>query len=163
MVVALLGPERREEVPFHVVGSSLFGEMTSHARETTTLPMRTCDEVVCERGLDPVDMIKLDVQGAELQVLEGARRALESVQVLFLEVAVLEYNRGVPLFADVVRFLDERGFVLYDAAALHRAPNDSLSQCDLIFARADSPLRRRLLEEQLQRGAPRAEVQSGDC
>jgi len=60
--------------------------------------------------LAPVDFLKLDVQGAELLVLEHARETLCTVSVLQCEVEFLELYEGQPLFADVDAFLRSQGF-----------------------------------------------------
>ena len=43
-----------------------------------TVPTITLDDFMAERGLDRLDLIKIDVEGAERRVLEGARRTLET-------------------------------------------------------------------------------------
>jgi FkbM family methyltransferase len=57
-----------------------------------------------------IDLIKIDVQGAELQVLGSARRALSGALVVQAEVEFLEVYKGQPLFGDVDRFLRQAGF-----------------------------------------------------
>lgn len=74
--------------------------------------VRTLDSVLAESGSPAPDMIKLDVQGAEKAILEGATRALESVVALKLEVEFLELYKGQPLFADIDAWLRARGFEL---------------------------------------------------
>ncbi len=56
--------------------------------------------------------LKLDVQGAELDVLRGAERALADVDVVEAELSVVELYEGQPLLPDVVAFLEPRGFAL---------------------------------------------------
>lgn len=60
--------------------------------------------------LSPADFLKLDVQGAELMVLENATATLRDVAVLQCEVEFVELYEGQPLFADVDRFLRNQGF-----------------------------------------------------
>ena len=52
-------------------------------------------------------------------------------------------RRGIPQFADIVRFCDEAGFVVYDLLEGHMRDLDgALAQIDLAFVRKDSELRR---------------------
>lgn len=64
-------------------------------------------------GVERVDALKLDVQGAELAVLQGAGALLEHVRVVDLEVEFNPIYRGQPLFGDIDGFLRERGFALW--------------------------------------------------
>jgi hypothetical protein len=51
-------------------------------------------------------------------------------------------RHGIPEFADVVRFCDDAGFVVYDVLEGHvRALDGALAQIDLAFVRKDSRLR----------------------
>jgi FkbM family methyltransferase len=57
-----------------------------------------------------IDYLKIDVQGAELGVLRGASRVLESVLMIRTEVEFVEYYKGQPLFAEVDTHLRACGF-----------------------------------------------------
>jgi FkbM family methyltransferase len=59
------------------------------------------------------DFLKVDVQGAELMVLQGAERTLQQAVVVHTEVEFAPLYRGQPLFADIDLFLRSRGFVLH--------------------------------------------------
>jgi len=67
------------------------------------------------------DYLKLDVQGAELMVLQGAVRGLKDVLVIHTEVEFLPMYREQPLFADVDAFLRGQGFLLHRLAGLKSA------------------------------------------
>ncbi|MEO5337145.1 MAG: FkbM family methyltransferase [Magnetospirillum sp. WYHS-4] len=64
-------------------------------------------------GLAPPDLMKLDVQGAELLVLQHGKRTLASAAVVEIEVEFLPLYRGQPLFDEVFTFMREQGFVLH--------------------------------------------------
>jgi FkbM family methyltransferase len=63
--------------------------------------------------------IKVDVQGYELEVLRGAELALRDTIALESELSFVELYEGQPLFADVVLWLREAGFVLSGIEAVH--------------------------------------------
>ena len=65
------------------------------------------------RGLPAIDVIKLDTQGSELGILDGAGELLSTVRFLQVEVEFNPIYAGQPLFGDVDRFLRSRGFVLW--------------------------------------------------
>lgn len=74
------------------------------------------DDVLNER----VDFMKLDVQGAELDVLKGAERLLTGALVVQTEVEFFPIYRCQPLFDTVFGFLIDRGFELFDFHRLVR-------------------------------------------
>jgi FkbM family methyltransferase len=143
-LIAVLGPENRDEVVFYVqgTGSSVLPEMTSFERTATRLPMRRLDDVMAEHQYEGPFLLKLDVQGFELEVLRGSLATLRCSEVVILEVSLLPYNKGAPLFLDVVTFMAEAGLVVYDfCGQLRRQSDSTLSQTDLVFTRTNSPLR----------------------
>jgi FkbM family methyltransferase len=80
-------------------------------------------------GITSIDMLKIDVQGAELDVFIGAGSLLEDALLIWTEVEFVPLYRDQPLFADVERYLREKGFQLfafdYIASRLLRAFADS--------------------------------------
>jgi len=77
-------------------------------RRLSTVPL---DDVCAREALTP-DCLKIDVEGAELDVLRGAETALDRSLVLDVEVEFDPLFRGQPLFADVDVHLRERGWRL---------------------------------------------------
>jgi FkbM family methyltransferase len=101
------------------------------------------DELVGGGELPAPDFLKLDVQGYELEVLRGANETLRACQAVMAEVNLFRYAPGTPLADEVIAFLRDRGFVLYDVAGVVRRPlDDALGQMDLVFVREDHPLRK---------------------
>ncbi len=141
----LLGSIEREEVPFHMDdlgGSSVLEQLQDKCPLTTSLPMRTLDSVIAGREMAAPMLLKADVQGYELEVLRGAKETLPKVEVILLELSLLPYNMGAPLFAEVIAFLAERQFLAYDLCWVHRRQSDETAfQVDVLFAREDSALR----------------------
>ena len=78
-----------------------------------TVTLTTLDEWIDKAGAPAPDFVKLDIQGAELDVLRSSPRALESVRALEVEVEFQPLYRDQPLFADVDAYLREQGFVLW--------------------------------------------------
>ncbi len=79
---------------------------------TTTFPVRRLDDVL--RGADIVRpcLLKLDVQGFELEVLKGGVETLKSVDSVYAEVSFVELYEGQPLASDIISWLDSKGFTL---------------------------------------------------
>ena len=73
------------------------------------------DDHLQSHGLADVDFVKVDTQGSELLVLQGASRVLESSVVgVEVEVEFTPIYSGQPLFADVDAFMRGLGFLLFD-------------------------------------------------
>ena len=126
-----------------LVGSSTYPEhepdLESENRRVEAL---TLDSILSEAGAQPPYLIKLDVQGAELDVLAGATAALRQTSLLVLEVSFFEFFAAGPDFAAVVERMVTLGFALYDVLGLSYRPLDgALAQADVLFVPFDSPLR----------------------
>jgi len=107
------------------------------------VPTITIDEVVANRGLRGPFVIKVDIQGAELMVLEGARVTLSQTELVILEVSLFGTLVGGPMLHDMVTYMRERGFVVYDIfGGLFRPLDKALAQVDIVFARENGPFRR---------------------
>lgn len=106
-----------------------------------TAPMTTIDKLVEKYGLPGLDLIKLDLQGAELIALSGAPQTLRRAQAVLLEVSFFRLQQGTPLAGEVIAFMHERGFRLYDIAGLwHRPLDGALAQGDFLFVKEAHPL-----------------------
>jgi FkbM family methyltransferase len=83
--------------------------------EVQELTVDTLDHQLDRHGIDDVDFIKVDTQGSELFVLQGASRVLgQHVVGVEVEVEFASIYGGQPLFADVDRHMREHGFDLFD-------------------------------------------------
>ncbi|MDQ3895684.1 MAG: FkbM family methyltransferase, partial [Actinomycetota bacterium] len=80
---------------------------------TMVVEVTTLDEWAGREGVSRIDVIKLDTQGSELGILQGAARMLAGVRAVEVEVQFNELYEDVPLFGDVDRFLRRHGFVLW--------------------------------------------------
>ncbi len=139
--IALLGAAPRPAADFYLgeLGSTLYPEQTAAAMRPVRLPMTTLDDLVAAQSIPGRVFLKMDVQGAELDVLAGAPGVLARTDVVLLEASVVAYNAGAPRVAEVVARLRELDFLLYDIWDLHRI-DAVLAQVDLVFARRGSPI-----------------------
>jgi len=77
--------------------------------ETTTL-----DKFCESEEINEINFLQIDVQGADLDVLEGATKILDSVLAIQIEVEFSHLYVDQPLFADIDTFLRKQGFTLFD-------------------------------------------------
>jgi FkbM family methyltransferase len=99
------------------------------------VPITTLDGYVSRGGLPPPDLIKLDLQGYELEALLGGENCLKHATSVICEVSFREYYAEQPLFHDIVGFLANRGFHL-EAFATGTPIGKRLSQADALFVRS---------------------------
>lgn len=117
---------------------------TTHAKVGESADMRTLDEHVEAELVPQPDLLKLDVQGYELKVLAGCERVIGGIQAVLTEASFYNFHPAMPTADDVIAYMRERGFVVYDVMGLLRLEeDDALGQMDLMFLRSDHPLRRK--------------------
>jgi FkbM family methyltransferase len=96
-VIEALVADQETDVQFNITNnpmSSSILELGTHRAEhpevvvskSVTLRSRTLDELCDTEGISGFGLLVMDVQGAELRVLHGAKKALEQVDYLYLEV-----------------------------------------------------------------------------
>jgi FkbM family methyltransferase len=122
-------------------GLSLLRTVDTLRVETVTL-----DAALEPEGAEFVDFLKLDIQGAELKALQSAEKTLERTAVVHCEVEFSPIYDGQPLFPEIQRFLNARGFELIDLIIQHRysyevrsgaASPDRLLWADAVFFMQD--------------------------
>ena len=134
--MSFLGSQSGKDVAFFEMefGSSAFQERSTFPRKKVQKnTIRLC-ELLHNFNWGKVDFIKIDAQGYELEILKGATDILRSVECILMEVSLIDINEGAPIFAEVILFMNDKGFVPYDICTLFRRPLDqALWQVDMIF------------------------------
>jgi FkbM family methyltransferase len=128
-----------------ITGSSIFQEVSTSvgACERRQVRMMTLDDLCASHHLEGPYLLKLDLEGAELDALESATHVLMETEVAILEVSFIAKLANIPEFGDVVTYLGNRGFRVYDIVNLrNQLPSGILFQADVLFVKEDSFLRR---------------------
>lgn len=132
-----------QEVDYHKCqtgcgeGNGLFKENSVFPFVTVKQRTKTLDSLVGDKTFD---LIKMDCQGAELNVILGGECVVSRAHLVLLETQLQDYNEGAPRTADLIEQMGKRGFRLYDLVDMHYNSRGMLLQVDLLFARQDSPL-----------------------
>ena len=79
----------------------------------------TLDQALEQAGIGRAVYLKLDVEGAELEILRGAPHTLDGLLAIKTEVSFLPFRTGQPLARDVDAFLASQGFDLMDLVRPH--------------------------------------------
>lgn len=83
------------------------------------------------------DVVKLDLQGYELEALRGASEFLAEVQVVVTEISFIPLYEGQPLYCDIAAYLRENGFGLYNLYDLSTRLDGQLSAGDAVFVNTE--------------------------
>lgn len=92
--------------------------------KATSVPVEALDTICAQASMSRVDFMKLNVQGAELDILGGASATLPDVLGIQTEVSFVESYVGRPMFSDVDAFVRRSGFEFFDIVAPHYIGRD---------------------------------------
>jgi FkbM family methyltransferase len=102
------------------------------------------DTLIENKKITQPNIIKLDIQGFEIEALKGAEKTFGLTEVYILEVSLFSFSDlpNIPIFTDVINFMLNRDYVVYDFPGFLRRPLDgALGQCDICFVKKNSFLR----------------------
>lgn len=106
-------------------------------------PMITLDALLLERfpTFQP-DLVKLDIQGFELEALSGGESLFGRTELFIVETSLFRFLPRQPITREIITFMADRGYELYDITEYLRRPVDgALGQVDLAFVKADGSFR----------------------
>jgi FkbM family methyltransferase len=117
-------------------GDQMALEPRSRPVRSERVPVARLDEVLRADQLRQPALLKIDVQGQELEVLEGALGLLGHFEVIYLEASFRELYAGQALAGDLISWLARRGFALNGVYNLLLDGDGRAAQADLEFRRA---------------------------
>ena len=90
-------------------------------------------QVRLDAEINRVDILKLDLQGYELEALRGSTGILSRVKLILLEVEFIPAYKDQPLFAEIDMFLRENGFKIFNLFDLSTHSDGQLTSGDAIY------------------------------
>jgi FkbM family methyltransferase len=129
------------EVRSDIQGSTLLEEVGQRDfLRFDRVPMRRFDSLFTR--IERPALCKIDVQGAELMVLEGMTGRIADIDAFIIETSTIATVKGGAEVHGVVNFMQDHGFALADVIGLKRRPlDDATAQLDLMFVPENAPLR----------------------
>lgn len=135
--ITLVG-NKNEEVTYYTqadndwgAGNSIYRELTDVPYVEKTLKMTTIDDIFHHNAF--FDLIKIDVQGAEIDVMEGAKFFIENAKTVILELSISPYNKNAPLYKEVINYMLGINYVPTMELERHYL-NKKLIQIDIAFS-----------------------------
>ena len=106
----------------------------SHGTAVTVKGTVQTSIVRLDDEIEKADVIKLDLEGYELEALKGAERLLKNTKVVVTEVEFEEIYKGAPLYEDIALYLRGKGFSLFNFYDSYTQRDGQLTVADAIFA-----------------------------
>jgi FkbM family methyltransferase len=108
-----------------------------HIQDKGVIPVETItlDEFCQRQKIDHIDILKFDIQGAELKALRGAESSLRKrkIGLIYLEVQFASLYTGQAWFFDIAHYLIERGYELFDFYNFTYREDGKLKWGDALF------------------------------
>ena len=122
-----LFPRPQQDTKYYPHNAENIGEIQV---ETTSID-QFCDREQISR----IDILKLDVEGAEMKTLKGAQTKLseQAIDLIYTEVMFVPHYEGGCLFHELSSYLDEYDYTFFNFYGLRRAKNGQLKWGNAIF------------------------------
>jgi FkbM family methyltransferase len=131
--------ERDDSSSLLVPGAAQERAYGSRVSGSLTIQVRRLDRVMTASQIVRPALMKLDVQGAELDVLEGCGTLLQTIDYIYLEGSFVELYEGQALITDIITFLDRHGFTFRGIYNTSYTRDFGATQADFLFERAPHP------------------------
>lgn len=106
--------EHDGEVKYHIKNINgihgIYDRGQEYGVKSTILPCKRIDTFCKENGIEAIDMMKIDVEGATLDVLKSMGDILKTVKIMHVETETYPFFKGQRLHNAVLNFLEENGF-----------------------------------------------------
>ena len=149
--IVLLGDREANNIPFYKIikgfntGNSIYLEVSKAFKDdnykTDILEMITLNKYIPEKNLPIPDLVKLDVQGAELDILKGMSNYIQNVKHFIIEASLHRWNKDAPMIENIIKYMYDNNFYFVDVLELHIVNGYTL-QIDILFSHESTQFRR---------------------
>jgi FkbM family methyltransferase len=107
----------------------------TRVKENLEVPTTTLDRLAADCRLDRIDILKLDVQGAELLALKGAEALLSErrIRAIYCEVLFAPIYEGQCQFHEIAELVERHGYWLYDLFGPNHQLDGSITHSNALF------------------------------
>ena len=115
-------------------GNSIYRENTEHFSDENViiqeLQTTTLDRVVDNRKFD---LIKIDVQGSELDIIRGGLNTVKNAKGIIMELSIIEYNKDSSLQEEVIEYMASIDYHPVEELYAHTNSEGLILQRDVLF------------------------------
>lgn len=108
-------------------------------RATESVTVRRLSQVISASDIQAPGLLKIDVEGTELDVLSGADDLLSRFSAIYVECSYVALCERQALAQDIIAWLQPRGFVVRGVFNQQHYPDVGAVQADFLFVRSDAP------------------------
>jgi FkbM family methyltransferase len=103
--------------------------------ETILVNSTTLDDFITKKNISQIDILKLDTQGSEYLVIEGAKECIKKgkIKLIYMEIILMPTYVGQKHFDEILFLLRTNNFKLFDIYNNNYSANGELRQIDAIF------------------------------
>ena len=117
--------------------SDIFGIKTE---QVSQISVRRLSECLAKEDIAASALLKIDVQGSELDVLRGADDLIDCFEAIYVECSFMQLYENQSLFGDVVKWTAPHGFHLAGVYNQYDDPVHGPVQADFLFLRTSPPV-----------------------
>ena len=125
-------------------GNSYYKEI-GHANADAVFPedryteknAMTLESVIRQKNFELPDLVKIDVQGCELDILKGGINIINHAKYLIIELQHVQYNRGAPLEDITIKYLNDNGWEIVEAKFVDNGPDADYLFINTLWLDAD--------------------------
>lgn len=99
------------------------------------ISVRTIDGYCNSNEIESIDILKLDIQGNELNALKGAKRMLPTIKLIATELMFIKMYENQAMYHDIISYLESHGFKLFNMYNFKLLKSGQVGWCDAIFIR----------------------------
>lgn len=119
--------------------ASKYSRKTGGKEKRSEVASFMLDTIVKKNALAGPFIVKIDVEGAEMDVLRGATETLKKAEALIVETPVVLRKENASSFAGIASYLHGKGFAVFDISEMSYQPKTGfLNLANSIFIRRDN-------------------------
>lgn len=124
----------------HKSSGEVWGSGLLETATTIDIELTTIDSFVAANKISRIDVLKMDVQGAEYLVLRGAENSLQQgvIKMIYTEIITMPTYEGQLDFDEILRLMKSYGFILFNLYNWSITKEGQLRQVDAIFVYSEA-------------------------